>query len=424
MCNELKKAKNLRMIDLYDSPIGDVGFSLFCDIAEEIPMMERIMFSSCKITDVGMKSFFGKLNQGQFTRISHMNFKNNLITNDIVDELCRVIPERLKYLSFVTFTQNLIIKGNCERILDSLIKVNPLWKYDNQTSEMKIMTDYELYKQNSLIPFTITVAMQNNKNAIIPKMIKKYKHYLKFNSSNISSLASKASSYADVKKLDFEECHLKDEGFVNLLNIVNKFPEIERLWLRFNEITPVSMEVFAQKAENLKNLTHIDFSSNRLGDKGMKWLSEGIVKCPKIESIILCWNKITDQGLKTLISQFASLTSIRTLDFFGNIITDSGFAAFVKGGEVLRNLRCINFGKNQIGNPGLEALVEEIGNFHMLKDVNLSGNLISGEVYYSINEKIQLFLNLHHLDISGNLISKEMKNKLINLGMPSYFNID
>ena len=121
----------------------------------------------------------------------------------------------------------------------------------------------------------------------------------------------------------------------------------------------------------LANLNVLVLSGNKIGDDGMKAISDvikptaqgGKGALAKLESLKLISNEIGDAGATALASACAKgLTSLTELDLMSNRIRDAGLTSLAEacGKGALANLTVLELSRNLIDKLGVAALTEVI----------------------------------------------------------------
>ncbi|XP_073787466.1 NLR family CARD domain-containing protein 3-like [Danio rerio] len=144
-----------------------------------------------------------------------------------------------------------------------------------------------------------------------------------------AALASALTSDStQLKELSLSENYLRDSG-VKLLSDGLKDPhcKLEKLWLEYCEVTDkVCADLGSALKSDSSNMTQLSLSFNKLGDSGVNHLSEGL-KDPhcKLEKLWLSFCGVTDEGCAALASALRSNPEhLRHLDITENKLGDLG----------------------------------------------------------------------------------------------------
>ncbi|WP_265036212.1 leucine-rich repeat domain-containing protein [Wolbachia endosymbiont (group A) of Anomoia purmunda] len=144
-----------------------------------------------------------------------------------------------------------------------------------------------------------------------------------------------------------------------------------------------------KKLAQLKNLTSLDLSSNKIDYEGVKELAQ----LKNLTSLNLSGNRIDDKGVKELtklanltslslisclisvrgVKELAKFTNLTSLNLSGNRIDDKGLKALTKS-SCLKNLKKLRLGEIEIGIEGIESLAEiknsGVKLIHSLKEIS------------------------------------------------------
>lgn len=129
-----------------------------------------------------------------------------------------------------------------------------------------------------------------------------------------------------------------NQGLVNLtgqklvdqdLNIIVQFAIRKKrcsiLVLSNNQITPQGLSLMAPVLYDYSSLTHLNFSSNRLGDAGALILARALTKANRtLIKLVLGANEITDEGVLYLAEMLEFNRTLTVLGLQENRIGDRG----------------------------------------------------------------------------------------------------
>ncbi|WP_265016562.1 leucine-rich repeat domain-containing protein [Wolbachia endosymbiont (group A) of Andrena dorsata] len=187
-----------------------------------------------------------------------------------------------------------------------------------------------------------------------------------------------------------------DNRYTVSTKAVKKLAQLKNLTsldLSSNKIDYEGVKELAQ----LKNLTSLNLSGNRIDDKGVKELTKlanltslSLVDCgigykdigelaqlKNLTSLNLSSDKVSDKGVKELaklanltslslisclisvrgVKELAKFTNLTSLNLSGNRIDDKGLKALTKS-SCLKNLKKLRLGEIEIGIEGIESLAE------------------------------------------------------------------
>ncbi|XP_067916239.1 NACHT, LRR and PYD domains-containing protein 3-like isoform X2 [Heterodontus francisci] len=185
-------------------------------------------------------------------------------------------------------------------------------------------------------------------------------------------LASTLSANQSLKVLNLGSNNLGDSG-VKLLSVALRNPDckIQKLGLGGNNLTDSCIEDLASALSTNRSLTDLDLSCNKLGDSGVKLLSEALRNpdC-KIQKLGLWGVGLTDSCVEDLASALSTKQSLKSLNLRSNSFTDRSVPTLRRLILNCRNLEWIQLwgnrfssnGKNQLQSlqdtrPGLNVVV-------------------------------------------------------------------
>ena len=177
---------------------------------------------------------------------------------------------------------------------------------------------------------------------------------------NIGLLLSQKSS---LKRLNFDDISLDDEGLVQIAAALKSQPQIEELLLRSNNIVRDGYVALGRALERCLGLRELqlwtDFEREH-DDNSENWLdtlAEGLKHCHNLTSLDLEGNQMKD-GSRSLSTLFQSDNCrLERLGLGQMDIGDDGMTILATGLASLPSLRRLILRDNSIGDQGLQALV-------------------------------------------------------------------
>lgn len=157
-------------------------------------------------------------------------------------------------------------------------------------------------------------------------------------------------------------------------------PLLEELRLVSNEITIIECKAYANAftSGKLPSLTIIDFSENKIGNKGVQALALALRELKNLADLNLRWCGFGDDGMIAIADSFVAahgscVSNLRTLDFSHNRYTDVGLcklADALKNGQ-LNSLQELDVrGLWKASSAGAGALVSALAfNVHLNVEV-------------------------------------------------------
>ncbi|XP_072891321.1 NACHT, LRR and PYD domains-containing protein 3-like isoform X2 [Hemitrygon akajei] len=211
---------------------------------------------------------------------------------------------------------------------------------------------------------------------------------------------------------------LGDSG-VKLLSAALRNPEckIQKLELIDVGLTDSSGEDLASALSTNPSLTELSLSSNKLGDSGVKLVSAALRKpeC-KIQKLELRGVGLTDSGAEDLASALNTNPSLMRLDLSGNKLGDSGVKLV---SEALRNPECkiqkLELMEVGLTDSGAEDLVSALSTNPSLTELNLVGNLLTDKSVPALRHLMLTLPSLERIRLLVNQFSQSGKKELISL---------
>ncbi|XP_059816855.1 NACHT, LRR and PYD domains-containing protein 3-like [Hypanus sabinus] len=157
-----------------------------------------------------------------------------------------------------------------------------------------------------------------------------------------------------IKQLYLQDCHIQCEGFQRLGPGLHKCQV-----LRLNQVglTDSGAEDLVSALSTNPSLTELDLSVNKLGDTGVKLVSEALrnTEC-KIQKLWLVNVSLTDSGAEYLSSTLSTNPSLTWLDLGYNFLTDRSVPALRRFILTLPSLKWIRLMGNQFSETGMKEL--------------------------------------------------------------------
>jgi len=148
---------------------------------------------------------------------------------------------------------------------------------------------------------------------------------------------------------------LQDHVVVQLTGDMSGLPagllRLDRLQVLILWALDLKAEDAAAIAENLKQITSLDLSHNKIGDAGARAIAENL---KQITSLSLWNNKIGDAGARAIAENLKQITS---LDLWNNQIGDAGARAIA---ENLTQITSLSLWNNQIGDKAVAAIGQHL----------------------------------------------------------------
>ena len=171
------------------------------------------------------------------------------------------------------------------------------------------------------------------------------------------------------------------------------------------------------------NVEHISITYCRMSSKSVSTLSQEISKCPNLSSLSLDGINLKDDGAKSLSMSFRNLKYLESLSMSHNKIGNKGLSYIINGLDSLY-VRELSFDDNQISN--IKPLADAATRLPFLNYINFNQNRISGDSVASvINAFGETTSQLKTLLLRNNKINdQDGKEMAINLPESSIVSLD
>ncbi|XP_062892904.1 NACHT, LRR and PYD domains-containing protein 3-like [Mobula hypostoma] len=151
---------------------------------------------------------------------------------------------------------------------------------------------------------------------------------------------------------------LEDSG-VKLVSEALRNPEckIQKLWLNCVGLTESGVKDLTSSLSTNRSLTELDLSDNKLGDSGVKLLSEALSnQKSKIQKLGLNHVGLTDSGAEDLTSSLSAIQSLTVLNLGLNSLTDQSVPALRSLIQTLPSLERVVLDLDRFSETGREEL--------------------------------------------------------------------
>ncbi|CAG9335451.1 unnamed protein product [Blepharisma stoltei] len=170
--------------------------------------------------------------------------------------------------------------------------------------------------------------------------------------------------------LELSSCNLGDQG-IRMLNLgLSKLPDLETLSLGENKIGPEGAALLAKSFPKLEKLKILRLWDNNFGDEGASALVKNFLLLDHLEELFLGDNSIGYEGMESIASSLPK--SLTVLSLSGNPIGDLGMRFLCESLLKLTKLRQLYLENTKIGDVGVQYLESSIP--HSLKTLRLDDN--------------------------------------------------
>ncbi|XP_072892011.1 NACHT, LRR and PYD domains-containing protein 3-like [Hemitrygon akajei] len=214
---------------------------------------------------------------------------------------------------------------------------------------------------------------------------------------------------------------LGDAG-VKLVSAALRNPEckIQKLWLNNVGLTDSGAEDLVSALSTITSLTELNLSENELGNSGVKQVSAVLrnTEC-KIQTVRLFSVGLTDSGAEDLVSALITTRSLTDLDLSVNKLGDSGVKLV---SEALKNPECkiqkLWLSGVRLTDSGVEDLVSAIITNGLLTRLNLGSNWLTDRSVPALRRLILAVPSLERIVLVKNRFSQTGEKELRSLQEP------
>lgn len=149
-------------------------------------------------------------------------------------------------------------------------------------------------------------------------------------------------------------------------------------------------------------VTRICLHTNRKGDAGLAWLSEGLKRNASVVDLEIRWPKLASTGLAALSEALKVNRTLAALNLAMNGIEEKGASALSEAIKVNSTLVTLDLEANAIGDHGAAALSQALKVNSSLATLSLNSNRIRSAGGILLSEALQANAALASLDLSSN----------------------
>lgn len=150
-------------------------------------------------------------------------------------------------------------------------------------------------------------------------------------SRDFDTFLNAISHYTDLHEIRIDDGGIKDGEMERLAAVVERNPQLWKLDLLTNFITPDGVDALAEAAQKHGSLRQVNLSRNCLkGRAGGEAAGRLLAACPRIENFNISSNMLGDDGSMALADAVAAAPSLRQFFAANAENTEAGFAALVE----------------------------------------------------------------------------------------------
>ncbi|XP_067916080.1 NACHT, LRR and PYD domains-containing protein 3-like isoform X3 [Heterodontus francisci] len=236
--------------------------------------------------------------------------------------------------------------------------------------------------------------------------------------SCIEDLAAVLSTNLSLTELNLSENKLGDLGVKQLSEAMsNPDCKIQELKLSKVGLTSSCVKDLVSTLSVYRSLTVLDLGDNKLGDSGIKQLSMALSNpnC-KIQKLQLCENGLSASSTKDLISALSTNWSLIELDLGRNKLRDAGVKPL---SEALNNPNCkiqkLWLDDTRLTDSCAEDLASAVKENRSLTVLNLDSNSFTDKSVPALRRLIQTCSSLEQIELLENKFTSTGKDQLKSL---------
>jgi Ran GTPase-activating protein (RanGAP) involved in mRNA processing and transport len=207
--------------------------------------------------------------------------------------------------------------------------------------------------------------------------------------------------------LDFTHQKIDDRGMPDLVPALASLHALTHLNLHDNNIGDYSCYTLSEALLQLTSLTHLDLGTNLISDSGCVFLCKSLSNMTSLTFLDLNWNLLLRSG-SLLAHTFTNLTSLQHLAVSGmpgQYETEA--PALISLLCTLRQLTHLDLNSNRLTVSSCRALAEVLPNFEKLQTLKLYVNEIDDAGCLALSSVLNRLPFLSVLDLSQNRIGDE-----------------
>ncbi|XP_067217983.1 NLR family CARD domain-containing protein 3-like [Chanodichthys erythropterus] len=391
---------HLRELNLSWNKLGDSGVKNLSDLLMNPQFkLEKLQLSDCYITEEDCFDVTSALKSNP-SHLRELDLSGNELGDSGVKHLSDLLMNPQFKLEELDLSECSITKKQCV-ILTSALKSNPSHlrelnlSWNNLgNSGVKNLSDLLMNPQSKLEKLQLSDCYITEEGC----------------SALTSALKSNPSH---LRELNLSGNNLGDSGVKNLSDLLmNPQFKLEKLHLSECSITKKQCVILTSALKsNPSHLRELNLSWNKLGDSGVKNLSDLLMSPQfKLEKLQLNDCNLTDKSCPALAAVLGSDTNLKELNMNNNKLQDSGVKLLCTG---LKSIKCkleiLRLGYCDMTDEGCSALTSALkSNPSHLRELNLSWNKLGDSGVKNLSD---LLMNpqfkLEKLHLSGCSITEK-----------------
>lgn len=236
-------------------------------------------------------------------------------------------------------------------------------------------------------------------------IVELYFYFVKFTNNEFLQLTNMLKTCSFLK-LVFSRNDLNDNHVEQIIKSLKTNRSLKELHLTNNNITSKGALYIADFLK-LSSLSTISLIYNKIGNEGIKLLSESISENDNLKKFLISGNDFNFLGVKDLVSNLSKNNVLECLNIGNNYLGDIGAQYIVELLRVNQSIKHIYLHNNNIGDTGVMYLSEVLKK-SKIRQLSLVDNNIGdiGLQYLTDsliqnNELSELYLSYNHFGMIG-----------------------
>ncbi|KAL4469661.1 hypothetical protein ABPG72_013426 [Tetrahymena utriculariae] len=449
--SKIQSAHNI-VLDLSENTLNDQLVETTTKIFKNQTITNlSLILNQCSLQDNYLKHFsILTFLQSNLERVQ-ISLRKNSITNNGVSNIAKqlqgcqktyliILMNRQNKISMQALTNVLNCVRNCKNLSDLILHLNGISGdseneiQENSLSDIYNIQSLELELSDSQInQEQICTILNGIKDTQVLSSLQLNLENLDIEALNLSDVLNKCHTMISLN-LNLSHNNVQDDEFNYLSKALQQIENITNLDFRLsdNKISQEGIKLFAECLKvNINKLT-LDFSLNKIGDEGIKIITDKLYNCIKIVNLNLYLNNslISDEGISQISFALKKIKNIYELQLYLelNNITINGvnqLCSDLQECQKLVNLS-LHLGSNEVQDEGAKSIAKYLENCQDLKKLELffCNTKISNQGVQSIVDAIQKSENVNNLLLNFNAIAiQDQGAKYIGLGLEKCQNL-
>ncbi len=183
------------------------------------------------------------------------------------------------------------------------------------------------------------------------------------------------------------------------------FARVTELWLGFEPVTDVGLEMLARAETGLTALLTLDLTGTVITDHGLRVLARSDTGLKALTTLWITGVSITDPGLEALAHRDTGLKALTALSLWNTKVTDIGLRSLARGDTGLSELATLGLGRTAISDNGVDALSQPDTGMKRLVTLELARTAITDTALSLLARSDTGLSSLTTLDLRGTRVT-------------------